>query len=551
VRRSVLTLVAIVFFGATLTACGSTKSGPSFPSLSSPVVDLPTIAGSPPVSGLISSPGGPFLYDSKGRVVFFHGVNAVYKLPPYELFPDPGKPWNMSAADASLMSRLGFNVVRLGMTWRGLEPGMAPANDPAICTPGPPHDPGQFSQAHLGSYLRNLRRTVDLLGRFHIYTILDMHQDVYNEAFDGEGTPNWAVCTDGVPNVDPPGRWSLSYGTAAAGRAFHNFWTNDVVGDLQGEFDRIWAKVASYFRDNPWILGYDPFNEPFSTSLTSLGDEHFDNQLQCFYAGSEYVGSPVPGASTFNCPQQVPAAGVVPSILASDPDHLIFYEPDNYASHGAPNFVGSMNLPNLVFNVHVYCGFRSPVTGNPTNLEACAAQESRSLGTRREDRSDLASNAQPQGPAWFVSEFGASSSPPMLAAFTKEANQSLVGWAYWAWKYYGDPTGSADEALVTSEGQLKPTAAVLSATYPEAIAGTPTGVSFDPTTGAFLLRYVPDHGISAPTVIFVPTQIHYPNGYCVGVSGGSVVSKSGKQLLEVTNAKVGRSVTLKLRPGSC
>ena len=47
------------------------------------------------------------------------------------------------AAHASLMARLGFNVVRLGMTWKGLEPGTAPSNDPAICTPGTPQDPGQ------------------------------------------------------------------------------------------------------------------------------------------------------------------------------------------------------------------------------------------------------------------------------------------------------------------------------------------------------------------------------------------------------------------------
>ena len=63
-------------------------------------------------------------------------MNAVYKHPPFELFPAPGKRWNFSAADASLMARLGFNVVRLGMTWKGLEPGTAPANDPAICGEG-------------------------------------------------------------------------------------------------------------------------------------------------------------------------------------------------------------------------------------------------------------------------------------------------------------------------------------------------------------------------------------------------------------------------------
>jgi endoglycosylceramidase len=551
VRRWMSALAVIILLGGIVSACGTTKSSPRLPRLSSPVVYPPTIAGSPPLSGLISSPGGPYLYDSEGRVVFFHGVNAVYKLPPYEAYPDPSKPWNLNVSDASLMARLGFDVVRLGMTWKGLEPGTAPSNDPRICTPGPSHDPGQFSQAHLDNYLQNLKWTVDLLGRFHIYTILDMHQDVYNEAFDGEGAPNWAVCTDGVPNVDPPGRWSLSYGTAAAGRAFHNFWTNDVVGDLQGEFDRVWSAVASYFRDDPWILGYDPFNEPFSTSLTRVGDEHFDNELECFYAGTEYLGSPVLGASPFTCPNQDPAAGVVPSILSSDPNHLIFYEPDIYASHGAPNFVGPMNLPNLVFNVHVYCGYRSPVTGNPTNLEACTSQEVRSLATRREDRPDLGSAIQPSGPAWFVSEFGASSSAAMVGAFVNVANRSLVGWLYWAWKYYGDPTGSADEALVTSAGQLKSTASVLSETYPEAIAGTPTAISFDPSTGAFLLRYVPNHEISAPTVIFVPTLIHYPNGYCPKVSGGFVVSKPGSELLQVANARGATSITVNVRATGC
>ena len=79
------------------------------------------------------------------------------------------------------------------------------------------------------------------------------------------------------------------------------------------------------------------------------------------------------------CPRHDPANGVVPTILANDPSHLIFDEPDNYASRGFPTFLGPMNLPNLVFNVHIYCGARSPVTGNPTNLAACAFQDARSL----------------------------------------------------------------------------------------------------------------------------------------------------------------------------
>jgi endoglycosylceramidase len=483
--------------------------------------------------------------------VFFHGVNAVYKLPPYELYPAPGKPWNFTAADASLMARLGFNIVRLGMTWKGLEPGTAPANDPAICTSGTPHDPGQFNQAVLDSYLNKLSKTVDLLGRFHIYTLLDMHQDVYNEMFDGEGAPNWAVCTDGVRNTDPPGRWSRNYGTTAAEVAYRHFWTNDVVGNLQGEYDRVWAAVASYFRTNPWVLGYDPFNEPFSTSLVTSGNEQFDSQLECFYTGNASVGMAIHGAPAITCPSDDPAIGVIPRILAVDPGHLIFYEPDIFGNRGYPNFVGPMNFSNLVFNVHVYCGERSGKTGNPTNIAACAAHEQRSLKTRSEDRGDLGTPAQPHGPAWFVSEFGATSSAALLDRLTAEADQSLVGWTYWSWKYYQDPTGSAAEALVMSNGQLRPTAQVLARTYPEAIAGQPTSLSFNPTSGAFHLVFVPDRGIHAPTVIFVPTQVHYPDGYCARVSGGTVVSKPGSELLEVENAPTGRSVSVNVASGPC
>src|ERR1700734_4132335 len=66
------------------------------------------------VQGPLSAKDGPFLTDSKGRVVILRGVNAVYKRAPFELYADPGKDWNFSQNDAERMAALGFNVVRLG-----------------------------------------------------------------------------------------------------------------------------------------------------------------------------------------------------------------------------------------------------------------------------------------------------------------------------------------------------------------------------------------------------------------------------------------------------
>jgi endoglycosylceramidase len=378
-----------------------------------------------------------------------------------------------------------------------------------------------------------------------------MHQDVFNEAFDGDGAPNWAVCTNGAPNVDPPGRWSLNYGTPAAGAAFRNFWTNDVRGNLQGEFDRVWAAVAGYFRSNPWVLGYDPFNEPFSTSLVTFGDRRFDDQLHCFYTGRQYAGPPAKGVPPLSCPPQDPAVGVIPTILGADPTHLVFFEPDIYGSRGAPEFLGSMDFPRLVFNVHVYCGYRSPVTGNPTDLPACAAQDARSLATRADDRPGFASASQPDGPAWMVTEFGASSNPVLLRAFTNQLDRTLVGWNYWAWKYYADPTGSAAESLVMASGRLRSTATVLSRPYPEAVAGRPTLVSSDPATGAFDLAYVANPAVRAPTVVFLPTDLHYPDGYCARATGGRVRSAPGSSLLQVTNRAHAGLVTVSVTPGAC
>ena len=524
---------------------------PPLPGLGAPLRAAPSLHGRPPVSGPLSAPGGPFLRDRSGRVVFLHGVNVVYKHPPFEVYPDPGKPWNFDARDASLMARLGFDVVRLGMTWQGLEPGTAPANDPAICQRGTPADPHQFNQAVLDRYLRRLTRTVDLRGRHHIYTLLDMHQDVYNQMFDGEGAPNWAVCTDGVPSVDPPGRWSREYGTAAAGIAYDHFWTNDVVGDLQGQFDRVWGAVAAHFRGNPWVLGYDPFNEPFSKSLVTMGDEHFDAQLECFYTGSAKVGGTLHGAPPIRCPRAVPARGVIPRILAQDPHALVFYEPDNYASRGYPTFLGPMDFPNLVYNVHIYCGARNPVTGNPTDVTACAAQDVRSLTHRAEDRHEMASAAQPAGPAWLVTEYGATSSSQLITAFTAQADGRLVGWIYWSWRFYADPTGSRAEALVMADGRLRSTARVLSRTYPEAVGGTPTSLSFDPATGAFDLSYVPDRRVRAPTVVFVPRELHYPGGYCARATGATITSPPGSTLVTLRNDRGTAAVRVTVQAGSC
>lgn len=513
----------------------------------------PPRPGPPPpfVIGRLRAPGGPFLFTAHGRVVLLHGVDVVYKHPPYEVYPDPGKPWSFTAATARRLAGLGFNVVRLGVLWAGLEPGTRPANTVRICAGGPPGDPHQYVAAVLYRYLAHLRQTVDLLARYHIYTILDMHQDVYNQLFDGEGAPDWAVCTDGVPVTDPPGRWSLTYGTRAAGIAFDHFWRNDVVGDLQGQFDMVWGKAAAYFRHDPWVLGFDPFNEPFSASVLRRGSEHFDGQLECFYTGRLHVGRSLEGLPPIRCPVDDPATGVIPTLEHADPGALVFFEPDLYSSRGFSSSLGPMDFPNLVYNVHVYCPERSPVTGNPTTVRRCAAHDVRSVLRDGLERVDLASSAQRGGPAWLVTEFGASASSALTQDNVATFDSQPVGWIYWSWKRYDDPTGSLDEALVEADGRLRPTARVLSQADAVAVAGIPEKMSFDPVTGAFFLRYRANDRLGAPTVVVVPTGQHYARGYCATAAGATLERAAGGSRLLVRNNPRARVVTVRITADPC
>ena len=142
------------------------------------------------------------------------------------------------------MQQLGFNVVRLGIEWQALEPGSGGPNQAKICTQGTPGNPHEFSRSVADAYLAHVKATVELLARHGIYTLLDMHQDVYDKLFRGEGAPEWAVCTNNVPIVPKGGRWSNNYSNPQLDTAVGHFWRNDVVGDLQGQFDMVWATVA-------------------------------------------------------------------------------------------------------------------------------------------------------------------------------------------------------------------------------------------------------------------------------------------------------------------
>ena len=111
------------------------------------------------------------LRDSYDRHVIFHGVNAVYKVPPY--IPD-NKTFDaqssMTDEDIQNLADWGFNMVRLGVMWEAVE-----------IAPGVYND----------TYLQEINELITKLGDKGIYTLVDAHQDVLARVVCGEGMPDF------------------------------------------------------------------------------------------------------------------------------------------------------------------------------------------------------------------------------------------------------------------------------------------------------------------------------------------------------------------------
>jgi endoglycosylceramidase len=143
---------------------------------------------------------GRWITDPGGRVVIVHGINMVYMLAPY--YPAAA---GFGDDDAAFLSRIGFDAVRVGVIWKAVEP-----------------RPGVYDD----SYLRRIAATVRTLHRHGLLSLLDFHQDMYNERFQGEGAPDWAVQDDGLPAFPQHGFPGNYTSMPALQHAYDHFWDN-------------------------------------------------------------------------------------------------------------------------------------------------------------------------------------------------------------------------------------------------------------------------------------------------------------------------------------
>jgi endoglycosylceramidase len=455
---------------------------------------------------------GRWITDRTGRVVILHGLNMVNKRPPYQ----PGAV-GFGGDDADFLRRNGFNTIRLGLIYKAVEP-----------------QPGRYA----GAYLRKERSLERVLAKRGIFSLLDFHQDLYNEKFGGEGWPDWAVLDDGV-SAEPLTGFPASYITSPGlNRAFDNFWADKDgpagVG-LQVRYARAWARVASIFRSDDGVLGYDLLNEPWpgSTWMTcanTAGCPEFDTgSMQPFYEHA------------------------IARIRGADRQSLVFYEPQVLFNFGSDTSIGRLAAKGLGFSFHVYC-LTGLVAGGPSS---CSDLEELVF-----DNADA--HAKEARTALMMSEFGATSEIETLERIVRAADRHMVSWQEWHYCGCDDPTTQAatgDVQALVKDPRKPPRGKnvfhdklrALAEPYPQAIAGTPLRFSFDPDSDRFELVYSKRRAggqgrfLRGLTDVFIP-RIHYRRGYRAAVKGAEVLSRPGARHLVLRAHRGARTVRVTVTP---
>ena len=475
----------------------------------------------------VAAPRGPldhdgrWITDKRGRVVILHGWNMVYKVGSYRP-ADAG----FGPNDMRFLRRHGFNTIRLGIIQNGVEPEL----------PGPSGEP-----KYRRGYLSSIAKTERKLSRHGIFTLLDVHQDLYNERFQGEGFPDWAVLGDAATlPAEPQQGFPANYlGMPALNRAFDYFWTNasDAAGrPLHDSFAAMWKQIARRFKGRNKLVGYNILNEP--------------------WPGSQYPSC----TSNAGCPAfdsaflQPFTETVIDAIREVDDDTLVWYAPLLLFDFGADTSLADTGDENAGFAFNMYC------------LGEVFPDQVGTIGDAECDTGyDLTlSNAEDQteetGDALLMTEYAATQDIPTIARVTELADEAMIGWQQWHYCDCDDPTttGTGIQSLVSDPS--KPPRGknlslrklrISSRPYPQAVAGTPISYGFDPKTKRFEMVYSvrgPD-GKRLPrnvrTEIFIP-PVHYRKGYSVTVEGAR--SKPGKRVIRLKRVRGASEVTVEVTP---
>lgn len=192
---------------------------------------------------------GKRLVDEYGRERIFNGLNFVYKGVDADEDGVIRYQTHITEERLKALKSKGVNIIRLGLTWAGIEP-----------------QPGEYNNEYLDGY----KEVLKLCEKYEIYVFVDWHQDLFSHfcSAPGDGAPKWA-CTHTKKRKDPILIWAEGYFFHKdIHEAFDDFW-NNAEFDGRGMRDRycdMLTYTVNYLKDSEAIIGYDVMNEPFPGS---------------------------------------------------------------------------------------------------------------------------------------------------------------------------------------------------------------------------------------------------------------------------------------------
>jgi len=376
-----------------------------------------------------------------------------------------------------------------------------------------------------------------------VLSLLDFHQDMYNERFQGEGAPDWAVEDGGLPNPQFgfPGNYTFNPALQHALDQFFSDAPGPQGGGLQDWFAGAWAHVANRFRSTPSVLGYELFNEPFpgttwETCASPNGCPAFDAELTALYHR------------------------VAMAIRATDRHTLAWYEPNVLFNDGVATHVGALDDAHAGFAFHDYC-LTEPSSGSS---QACDTFDDMVF-------SNALGHVAGTGEALMMTEFGSTTDVAYLDDMLARADRDMVPWLEWSYCLCRSPTDTGQPGIVADPSKppsgsnlVLGTLRALVEPYPQVIAGMPLGWSFDRGSRVFSLRFSTARvggrnrfRVGSITEIATPAMVFHGR-YTAVVNGGRVASRRGAGVLEVASCRGARTISVSVRPsrsgrsrGSC
>jgi endoglycosylceramidase len=433
------------------------------------------VADADPDAGACTSPdfaGAPLgvrcnaLVDEAGRTVLLHGVNARIQGIFDVTFDDGRMPLEPIPAftidDARRIRALGFNALRLPLSWSALEP----------------TETGGFVE----SYLDRVAAITAACKDAGVLVLLDVHQDAYSKEIGEDGAPLWAISPPPSQKLGGPltdlGARRLSTDVAAA---FGTFFGASAKGDeLRARFSKMAAHVAARFASDPAVLGLELYNEPVAT----------DAQLASFHKQ------------------------VLTAVRAVAPKKLVLWEPPATRNLTDRASLGSGALgAGTVYAPHVYTySFTLPA-------DAGASVTRDSL---RRSNENARMEADSFGAPLVITEWGFDPASTIFGNYVRWQqelqDEQRASAFFWVWKEDSQGSwGLFDFASGASKERANVIAA-LSRVRLEAIAGSLVSVSYDADARRFQADFVGDDAVTAPNLVSVGATpgLAQPHATCDG-----------------------------------